>query len=419
MKERFIIKERIADQVTYYHLLVFAMALPFDRFYSELALISLAVHTLIHLRKVEIQKVKLSAVLMPAAIYLLTILGTAYTKFYDEAFFEWERQLAILLFPLIILYNGFDFRKYVLHILIGLAASCFLALVYLYYNAFAVIIYSHLPLASIYSNAFINHNFSAPIDMHATYFSMYIALGAVTLICLLLRAPGKNERWIYLVMLVVLLTGLLQLTSRAVLIAFAVIVNVVIPFLYLQKKRRAYFLIASLLVSVSVFFALTQIDNLKTRFIVDLKEDLTQVSVTNNTLEPRVTRWECAWQLIKNSPVYGNGSGSEVALLKEIYYQRKLYNSYIHELNAHNQYLSMLVKTGVIGLAVLLYLFFAGFKKAIRSRDAVFCGFMVIIAVVSFSENILDANKGIFFFAFFYSLFYLAGEKPKMGIIQK
>jgi hypothetical protein len=38
---------------------------------------------------------------------------------------------------------------------------------------------------------------------------------------------------------------------------------------------------------------------------------------------------------------------------------------------------------------------------------------MIIIAVVSFSENILDANKGIFFFAFFYALFFLGGKKER------
>jgi len=419
MKERFFIKGAIADKITYYHLLVFVMALPFDRFYSELALISLSVHTLIHLRKTDIKRVKLSAVLMPGAIYLLTVLGTAYTKFYDEAFFEWERQLAIILFPLIILYNAFDFRRYWTNILIALAASCFFTLIYLYYNAFEVIGYNHLPLSSMFSNAFINHNFSAAIGMHATYFSMYIALGAVALICMLLNDPKKKERWIYGFMLIVLLAGLLQLSSRAVFISFAVIVNIVIPFLYLQKKKRYYFLLVSIVFSLSIFYAITQIDNLKTRFIVDLKEDLTQASVNNNTLEPRAVRWECAWQLVKRSPLYGNGSGSEIAMLKEVYYQRKLYNSYIHELNVHNQYLSMLVKTGIIGLLVLLYVFFAGFKTAIRSRDAVFCSFMVIIAVVSFSENILDANKGIFFFAFFYSLFYLGGRKKQMTVIQK
>jgi O-antigen ligase len=411
MKERFFIKETIVDKITYYHLLLFAVSLPYDRLYSELALISLTVHTLIHIRKENLLQIKLSSILVPVAIYLLTLLGTIYTKFYGEAFYEWERQLAILLFPLIILYNGFNFRKYCLSILLGLAFSCFLAIVYLYYTAFVVISYNHLPLSSIFSNAFINHNFSAPIDMHATYFSMYIALGAIALVMALLNKPGRMERWVYLLMLLVLMLGLIQLSSRAVLIAVAIIVNIAIPFLLLNAKKRVYFVLFAILISLSGFYALTRIDNLRTRFIIDLKEDLTQAGINNNILEPRVIRWDCAWHLVKQSPVYGNGSGSEVALLKEVYYQRKLYNSYINDLNAHNQYLSILVKTGVIGFCILLYILFAGFRDAIRYRDLTFAAFMIIIAVVSFSENILDANKGIFFFSFFFSLFYLPKRK--------
>jgi O-antigen ligase len=419
MKERFFIKASIADRITYYHLIIFVMALPFDRLYSEVALTSLALHTLIHVRKTEIRSVPLKAVLLPASLYLLTILGTIYTKFYGEAFFEWERQLAIILFPLIIFYNGFDFKKYVFNILLALAVSCCLALLYLYYNAYSIIAYNHLPLSTIFSNAFINHNFSAAIDMHATYFSMYIALAATGLIARLLKGSHRNERWLYILILIVLSAGLIQLSSRAVFIACAIILNSIIPFLLLKGKRRYYFMAFSLIFSVSVFFTLTRIDNLRTRFIVELKEDLTQKSIDNNALEPRVARWDCAWQLVKKSPLYGNGSGSEIALLKEIYYERKMYNSYLNELNAHNEYLSILVKTGIIGISVLLYIFFAGFQTAIRGRDAVFCAFMVIIAVVSFSENTMDANKGIFFFAFFYSLFFLGGKTEKYQLIQK
>jgi O-antigen ligase len=418
MKERFFIKGSLADRITYYHLVVFAMALPFDRLYSELALISLLMHTLIHIERSSIKKIKISIVLLPAAIYALTVLATTYTKFYDEAFFEWERQLALLLFPLIIVYNSFDFKRYVFNILMALGASCFLTILYLYYDAFSIIAYNHLPVSAIFSNAFINHNFSAAIDMHATYFSMYIALAAVALIIAFMQTANNRIRMLYGLMIFVLLAGLFQLSSRAVLIAFGVIINVIPLFLF-QKKKRIWFMTASVLLTLSVILVLTSIDNLKTRFIVDLKEDLTQAGVTNNTLEPRVTRWECGWQLVKQSPIFGHGSGSEIASLKEIYFQRKLYNSYLHELNVHNQYLSMLIKTGIIGLIVLLFILFTGCRMAIAERDVPFLAFLVIISVVFFSENVLDANKGIFFFAFFYSLFYTGANKNEREFIRK
>ncbi len=417
MKKIFFIKESLAHKITFYHVLLFAMALPFDRLYSELALISLSIHTLIHLTKKDIEKVQFKKMLIPASVYLLTMIGTAYTHFQDEAFYEWERQLAILLFPLIVSYNSFDFKKYRSNILYGLAVSCTLTLIYLYYSAYVIIRFNHLPLSSIFNKAFLNHNFSAPIDMHATYFSMYIAIAAVALLNHLLKNNSGKLRWVSGSMLLILLAGLLQLSSRAVFIAFAVILNVAIPLLMFQKRKRFVFMLISVIFSLGVFVVVNRIDNLKTRFTIELKEDLTVLGTAGNSVEPRAMRWDCAWQLIKQAPFFGHGSGSEVALLKEVYFQRKLYHSYLSELNAHNEYLSMLLKAGIIGLLVFLMVLLTGFKMAIRNKDLTFCAFLIIIAVVSFSENILDVNKGIFFFALFYSLFYL--RKGETALTQK
>jgi hypothetical protein len=79
----------------------------------------------------------------------------------------------------------------------------------------------------------------------------------------------------------------------------------------------------------------------------------------------------------------------------------------------------MLIKTGISGLLILLYLFFSGFQYAIRSRDVLLGSLLVIICAVSFSENVMDANKGIFFFSLFFSLFWLAPQKDNPGFIRK
>jgi O-antigen ligase len=268
-------------------------------------------------------------------------------------------------------------------------------------------------LSAIVSNVFINHNFSEPIDMHATYFSMYIALGALAMIYGIVKTVDRLSRLLYGFILLVLSLGLVQLSSRSVLIAVAVILILILPWFLFEGKKRVRCLLVSLFACGAVLVAINSMDTLKARFIVDLKQDLTQASVRNNTLEPRIKRWECAWDLIKRSPIYGHGSGSEVVLLKEVYFQKKLYNSYLHDLNAHNQYLGITIKTGAVGLFVWLWMLITGFRMAWRRRNLLFAGFLVIVSVVSFSENILDANKGIFFFGCFFSLFYIAEKSTR------
>lgn len=244
-------------------------------------------------------------------------------------------------------------------------------------------------------------------------------MSIITVVYLTINAQNKYLRILYIVGSLILLAGIVQLSSRAVFIALLIMINIIIPLFLLKGRNIIRFMVLSLGVSAMMIAALTMNDVFKNRYVTELKGDLTQASINLNILEPRAVRWSCAWELIREAPIIGYGSGSENALLKEKYYAHRYYNSYINELNAHNQFLSFLIKTGVPGLAVFLLVLFAGFKKAIRSKDMIYCSFLVIITIVSFSENILDANKGIFFFAFFYSLFYMAPGKNKGMIIQK
>ncbi|MES2329007.1 MAG: O-antigen ligase family protein [Bacteroidota bacterium] len=419
MKSIFFIKDTVANKIAYYHLLAFLVCLPFERLYSELALVSFLLHTIIHLSKEAVLSIRRPRILLAVSVYLLTCIGTLYTHYRDEAFSEWERQLAILLFPLLFSVTSFDFVKYRFNLLKGLALSCTLTILYLYANAIYIIQYNHLSIRALFSTAFLNHNFAEPIDMHATYFSMYIALSVSALIYLVVNAESKRGRLLYTIGLMILFAGLLQLSSRAVFIALLININIVVPFFLLTKRKILVFIAISLGVSVIMIAGLLRNDVFKERYVTEFKTDLTQQSINLNILEPRAVRWGCAWELIKEAPLAGHGSGSEIVLLKEKYYARHYYNAYINELNAHNQFLSFLIKTGIPGFLIFLLVLVAGFAQAIRTKNMIYCSFLVIITIVSFSENILDANKGIFFFAFFYRFFYLASGKKEQAVIQK
>jgi hypothetical protein len=52
-------------------------------------------------------------------------------------------------------------------------------------------------------------------------------------------------------------------------------------------------------------------------------------------------------------------------------------------------------------LLTLIY----GFKASLKNKDVVFISFMLVITIVSFSENILDVDKGVMFYSFFFSFF--------------
>jgi len=75
--------------------------------------------------------------------------------------------------------------------------------------------------------------------------------------------------------------------------------------------------------------------------------------------------------------------------------------------------MSFMIKSGVWGLAVYLATLIYGFRMAIRKKDVVFIGFMMLVAVVSLSENILDVDKGVMFYSFFFPFFVFMSEQKE------
>jgi len=409
MKKLFIIHDSFDNKISYYLLVSFLIALPFQHYYSEILLTCFAIHTLIHLKKRRLINLKNRTAWIISSIFFLSLFTIFYSDYWAEGFKEVSHQLGILLFPVCLSVTNIDLNKYKFSLLKIFALTCTVTVVYLYIHAFRVIHYFNFPLLAIFSKNFINQNFSAPIELHATYFSMYVALSISLFLFLFFKKPGlQNIQYIFFT--AVLFAGLIQLSSRSVFIAMCLII-ITIPTLLLHGKERLHFSIVSLLVLLLVISAITNIDSLRKRYVSDLEDDLSENAITPDLTETRMERWNLEWQLIKQSPLIGYGGGSETSVLKEKYFEQKFYRSYLFELNAHNQYFSFLIKSGVIGLLVYLYFLFFGFSTAIKKKDFLLLAFLILIAVVSVSENILDVNKGIFFYSFFSSLFLLSHKK--------
>jgi O-antigen ligase len=399
-------------KISYCHMAAFLVALPFDRFYSELVLISFLLHTLIHINRERAKGIFNMPVLIVSSMLFVTILGMIYSADRAQAMKDLQRQAAILLFPVILMASGVNWRRYKQRLLLVFSAICLVTIIYLYFDAFRTIRYNGLPLSRIFSADFINHSFSRPIALHATYLSMYVLLSACVFLYSLLGETNRLRRIIYLFSIVILLCGLVQLASRSVLIS-AIIIAPCFPFVMLSGRKRLTLLATIAAASIVTAIFIWNNDSFKTRYVTLLKDDLVEAT-TSALPEPRAVRWQYALELVEKSPFIGYGSGSEKRLLQDAYFRNKLYNSFLAELNAHNQYLSVLLKTGVWGLFLFLATLTMGFRLAWRERDIIFLSFMILISIVAFSENILDVNKGIFFYACFFSLFMLSG-KPFEG----
>lgn len=403
------IQESTEDRISYYHCCAFLVTLPFDRFYSQLVLLSFLLHTLVYFRKSRLRKLATIQNLFLVSVLLVNIAGILYSGDKIQAWKDVQRQLAIGLFPIIFSLSGLSWPAYRNRLLQVFGITCVGTVLYLYLDAIRILVYYDLPFSSLFSEAFMNHNFSSPIGLHATYLSMYITLSLVFFSWMLLEGTMTRSRLPVILALLILSSGLLQLASRSVLIALAVTMACLLLFIPRGAKRTG-FVALNLGIALVVLLGIFNIDSYRKRYVSGLKEDLGRTAISDKVMESRVARWELAWQLVHEKMWTGHGSGSEKRLLKEAYFEHRLYNSYLHELNAHNQYLGTWLKTGVWGLLVYFFTLLFGFATALKNRDPVFFAFMVLLSVVGFSENILDVNKGIFFYAFFFCLFVFSGK---------
>lgn len=395
----------LKNKITYYHIVFFLIMLPFDLFYSEIVLVSLMCHCLFHFHKQKIRSFFTIENLVLSSVFLLNIIAISWANDKNQALRETTRQTAIILFPFIFSVIELNLKHYRQKLLMIFSITCLVAVIYLYADAIRIILYNKLSFSTLFSPVFMNHNFSEPIKIHATYLSIYVAMSVSVFLYFLFLSTSNLIRCLYAIAIAILILGLFQLASKSVMISTILLIAIGFPLFMAKKENRIRIIFITLGIAGIVFIGITRIDSYRKEFVVELKNDLTQNSVNNEIIEPRIIRWKSAVTLIKKAPLIGYGSGSEISVLKDQYFKDKLYNSYLNELNTHNQYLSFLINTGIIGLFFFLITLFIGFMIAYQKRDIIFLGFMIIISVVAFSENILSLNKGIFFYAFFFSLF--------------
>ena len=237
MKKLFIIDDCLANKISYALIAAFLIALPFDRFFSEWLLIVFCIHTLIHLKIENLQQLKNKNVWIVASVFLLSISAIVYSNYKSEGLKDSFQQLAILLFPIFLSITNLNISKYKWQLMEIFAFTCTATVLYLYFEAFKVIHYFNLPLASIFKRAFINQNFTAPIGLHATYFSMYVLLSVCIFLLLFFRSAGFKKGK-YIVYSLILFVGLIQLSSRAAIICrlnYRSVYSTVFPFTA-QKK---------------------------------------------------------------------------------------------------------------------------------------------------------------------------------------
>lgn len=399
--------EEQREQLRYIFVMGYVFFLPYERFYSSILLLLIITTTLVDFKWKKIKDVPKYFWIFQIPI-ILSITGYFYSFNKGDASFLIERQLAFLLFPLLLPLSIKITKKRVEYLLQTLTISCVISILWLvFYHAYFKLYLQEIPLKNIFSFAFINHNFSAPYNIHASYYSLIISLCVFYLLQLFYKVNQLSQRILIIVFLLILGVGMIFLASRTLLIYTALTALFVVPLYIPQRKDRIIYFSTYLLLLLVGLGSISTNSYLKERFTTEISEDISSASKNEERTidEPRLERWKLGVEIIGDALFFGHGTGDEIPLLKEKYKENHLAYSYVSSFNAHNQYLSIAIKHGIIGLLIFILAFAYYFKLAVTNKSYIYLVFLIGVCSFFLTENVLDANKGIFFFAFFNSLF--------------
>ena len=124
-----------------------------------------------------------------------------------------------------------------------------------------------------------------------------------------------------------------------------------------------------------------------------------------------------ALQIMQQHPVFGVGTGSFAAFFA----QQAKDSGALPTRNLHNEYLMIIVQTGVIGLALLLYLFYTQWRCAPLldtpfAQDAARGLVLAYMVNCAFNSALLDHGDGLFFALMTAVLF--ANLKPALSSVE-
>lgn len=391
-------------------LLLISFSFPFNKTISNVLIILLVLFWLIKgnvkNRILELRNNKL--LLLFLSSYFIYIICLIYSEDQKSGLFILEKKLSLILFPIILATENLK-KSLINKILLSFVISCFLAtllsIIYILYLHF----HTHASLIPLTIESFYRDNFTSFLDLHPTYYSLYITFSIIIIIFFLFRDWNTLTTLIKSLSLLVLIYFVFIniLLSSRMLLFISVLIFGILFVRFLFKNRVTGIVIIFFITCFFIFF-LNQKNNIIDKRFNELTETkwAPPTGIYHNSTNLRVGILNCSFSLLKNNWLFGCGTGSAQKNLNACY-QSSGYSDVLYkdQYDTHNQYLNVWLNTGVIGLAIFLLTIVIPMKKAYKANCFLYLAFLSLIALCCFTESLLERQNGVVFYAFFNSLF--------------
>ncbi len=346
---------------------------------------------------------KNKVVVASLGLYLLALLGLLWSQSITLGLtYTLAKESRLLLIPFYMLFTRKEHLKYYIY-------AFLLAMSISEVSSYAIFFHIIEPFgkATIYDpTPFIGHITYNPLLAIAIYLLLYYLLFTNEL--------TKKQKILYTIFVVTMSINMFVTGGRAGQIVYLSMVILVIFKYFNKQKVKA--LILSFVLLPTLFVALYSTSNIFHNRVNLAVENLSDISKhPNNSTAIRVNWAIVSWQIIKEHPINGVGTGSFRIAFKKT--NNIISPNIKNTINPHNMYIFELVELGILGLLAMLSIFFYQIKYARNSSIPLIRNFGVMLPILfmimMFSESyLLLVPTTSYLFVLFSAILYKDYDTP-------
>lgn len=346
--------------------------------------------------------------IISVAFFIILVLSIIYTSDTGFAIKKIETGASLIAFPLIFFLIGSDKSLYTektvktLKLTFIFSLLFFLVLTFLYFFLTEPF-YTFKSTLVHYTNLVdirIEH-----YEIHAIYLSIYIGISILFSLSIIQTCKPTLQKILYFVVLL-LFIFLAILNKKGPIISLGIL-----GIVYLVKSRFNYkqtlYIFSIAIISILLIVYIPKYNNtnrFKELFDIEKNE--------NSSTGIRIQIYKCAIEKIAKAPIFGYGWGDTKTILNNCYAEKNK-NLLKKNYNSHNQFLSILLSTGLLGFLAFLYYLFYLFKISNKRESQLFFFLVSFFCLNMLTENILEREDGVIIVTLFINFFLFSSNKEK------
>ena len=401
------------DNINSYLLMLTAFFLPLTVFGGNLFAVLIFLLWLVKADfKTDFYRLKDNKLVIAVLLYLLVhVVALLWTADIESGLWTLKKQLKFLFIPIFMLFVK---REHVKYYILAFLASMSLSEIWSY-----GIFFQLLPL---YGGATLID--PIPLMSHITYNPfLAIAIYLLSYYVLFDHSINRSKKVIYSFFIITMSINMFITGGRAgQVMYFAMLVVLIFQYFPKNAFKASSVSLFVLVITSSTFYLNSKIFSDRVDSAVTELSDYKNHTYSSTGM--RISSAINSWSIIKEHPVIGVGTGDyknefiKASIKNNLKLEDKLV---IH--NPHNMYVLILVQFGLLGLAAMLYLFYAQIKIAINSNEEfvkkIGIALPLLYLLIMLSDSYLMVHMTGLLFIFISSFVYKDYEADKQYRLKK